>query len=425
MYKIKTLAIIAFSVLFVSSCDHKPSTPNDQNPPAPAASEQSSKSAADPQNPPIPDGSDTIINTSPFLNHYTLKGAAEPDVSHTIHTVFLAFQNAVMRYDGATATSFLSSSSINYYSNVLNAAKLLNNDTEHYNKFESKLPASVKTTARLATTRLSRDFIDKATPEQLYETAFKQGWIGYKSLSSASLERIEIYEKEGKQYILADFIYDGTSKDKRKSRIGFEFENKSWKIDLVPIFIATDLAIDEMIKKKSLDKNDVFKASIEDAQNQYAADNWIDYTNKDDQFSVIFPKSPVEETFDDVHVYTSMHHKYGQFGVKIAPIQLTDSNVSLNKKLMDDAIKSFLVPLNSTKPVCSISKQFDQLKVEGKIFNVIKCDFTIPDKQSQGKGVWVATFDKLYLLFNIARTDQYDDNMAVKFVESFALLNKE
>ena len=419
MYNIKTLAIIVFSLLFVSSCDHKPSTASDQNPPASASGKQIAQSAGVMQNPSIPSGSETIINTSPFLNHYTLKGPADPDTSHQIHTAFLGFQNAVVRYDGASAASCLSSSSINYYSNVLNAAKLLNHDTEHYNAFEPKLPASVKMTARLAATRLSREFIDKATPEQLYETAFKQGWIGYKSLSSASLERIEIYEKEGKQYVLADFIYDGTSSDKLKSRVGFEYENNRWKIDLVPLFVAIDLSIDEMIKKKSLDKDDVFNASIEDAQNLYAADKWIVYTNKDDLFSVKFPKTPVEETFDEVHVYTSMHHRYGQFGVKIAPLSLPDNQPAIAKSIQDQAIMAFLVPLKSSKPVCSGGTP------NAHEHTIIKCDFDIPDKQSQGKGVWIFTPQKQYLLFNIARTDQYDDKTAVEFVESFTFLDKE
>ena len=419
MNKIHKLAAIAFSLLLISSCNNNPSVTNEQNPPISARTQQNQEPQGSSMAQPVPDGADTIINTSPFLEHYALKGPADPDLSLKIHGVFRAFQNAVMHYNGALAASFLSSSSINYYSNVLSAARLLNHDTEHYNKFENKLPASVKTTARLAATRLSPDFIDKATPEQLYETAFKQGWIGYKSLSSASLEHIEVYEKEGKQYVLADFIYDGTTKDKRKSRIGFEPENDVWKIDLVPIFIAMDLAIDEMIKEKSLDKKDVFDASIEDAQNKYNSDEWMVYTNKDEMFSVKFPKAPAEETSDDVHVYTSMHRKYGQFGVRLSPIQFTDNQPALTKAIQDQAIISFLVPLNASKPSCSGGTP------NAHQHTIIKCDFNIPDKQSQGKGVWIFTPQKQYLLFNIARTDQYDDKVAVEFVESFKFLDKE
>ena len=228
-----------------------------------------------------------------------------------------------------------------------------------------------------------------------------------------SLEHLEIYEKNGDRYILADFIYEGTSKDNVKNRIGFQFEKNSWKIDLVPLYVAIDLAIDHMIEQKKLDKNDIFEATVADSEEQFNSDIWPVYNNKTDLFSVRFPKTPIENDSGDIHVYTASHHRYGQFGVKIEPYTKSDDPVR-SKAEHDAALKSFLVPMGSTKPACNAGE------LNNGRDTVIKCDFEIPDKQSRGKAVWIFTPDKQYLLFNIARTEQYDDKAAVSFVESFS-----
>jgi hypothetical protein len=363
----------------------------------------------------LPDGEIQLINTSPLLNAYNLIGDADLDLQNQVQSVFDAFRNAVLHYDGSEAVSYLSSSSIDYYANVLSAARLLLHDSNNYNRFESKLPPTVKTTARIAASRLSKSFIDQATPEQLYEIAFKQGWIGYKSLSTARLEHFNLYEKNGDQYILADFIYGGTSTDNVQNRVGFQYEKNRWKIDLVPLYVAIDIAIDQMIEQKNLDKNDIFHASVSDSEDQLNSDIWPVYTNQTNMFSVRFPKTPVENVSNDSHIYTASHHRFGQFGVKVEPYTKSDDPVK-DKQIRDLSLKSFLVPLGSAKPTCNAGDLDNGKNI------VIKCDFEIPDKQSRGKAVWIFTPSKQYLLFNIARTDQYDDKSAVSFVESFSFL---
>ena len=132
-----------------------------------------------------------------------------------------------------------------------------------------------------------------------------------------------------------------------------------------------------------------------------------------DSFSVAFPKTPVVQNESEAHVYMASHHRYGSFGVRIMPLVLPQDDPALKKRTQDAVIQAFLVPMGSERPTCRSGQS------ENGVDTLISCDFVIPSKQSKGKAVWVFARDKQYLVFNIARTEQYDENIAVRFVSSF------
>ena len=400
--------LLAFCVLCTVSCQNKAPVHDTNTSGDNAAAEKTvNTKAAD---------TERVVrneNSSPFLNNYILWGVADENTQNEVRIQFNKFKDAVAHYDGAGAVSLLSSASIQYYDNILSAARLFIDDNKNYKRFEHNLTPTIKTTARLAVSRLSEDYIKNASPAQLYETAFKQGWIGYKTLSTASIDHIERYEKNGDVYITADFLYDGALRDKYTSKIGFQNENGVWKIDLVPVFTGIDYAIEHMIKDNQLNPESVFLATVEDAEAEFNSEQWPVYTNREDSFSVAFPKTPVVQNESEAHVYMASHHRYGSFGVRIMPLVLPQDDPALKKRTQDAVIQAFLVPMGSERPTCRSGQS------ENGVDTLISCDFVIPSKQSKGKAVWVFARDKQYLVFNIARTEQYDENIAVRFVSSF------
>ena len=350
------------------------------------------------------------------LNEFVLDGFASQEIQTEIRHCFDEFKDAVTKYQGNKAASMMSDSSLEYYNSVLIAAKTALHDSKNYEIISRRFPPSVRTMSSLIVKRMTPEFIDSATPLKLYETGFNQGWIGYQSLASASLDNITAYHKQEIKYYTADFYYEHTISDKYVLSIGFELNNNTCKIDLVPLFAGIDQIIENYIKEKKLNPELMFQETMENSESALNPDNWKPYPAEQDNFLAYFPKSPVLNTTSDEHIYTASHHLYGQFNVSVTYYTPGENTPYHQKKLRDQAIMDFLVSLNAPKPLCTAGILKDD--------PLIRCDFTIPDMDAKGKALWLFTKDRMYLINNVARSSQFNEDVANSFFERFRYISE-
>ena len=338
-------------------------------------------------------------------------GPASQEERDAIREVFGAFKNAVLAYRGETAAGYHSASSLNYYENLLVAARLFHRDPASFKATERKLSPSVRTNIILVSQRLAPSYIDRISARELYVTGFNQGWIGYKTLSTASVDNLQAYLKDGSRYLMGDVYYSGTSKDKIVMRVGFVQENGAWRIDLVPLFVGIDLTINKYLQNKHADAELSIEETIKTTNAALEPDAWQPSVQKKDGFSVKFPRAPLYAEDGSEHIYTSHHHKYGQFDVRMQHYEDSPESPYYQKPLRDAQIMRFFRPLNISQPRCR------QHIVNDDYF--IQCDFEVPEHDSQGKTLFVFTPTKMFQIFNIARTELYQNDVAAYFMSSF------
>ena len=407
-FRFKIIIVLCSCLIFMTSSGCHPQTSEQTN--------DTSKSTSDNsvQIPGAQDNSNTIESKTSklyHLNEFVLDGFASQDIQNEIRQCFNDFKDAVTKYQGEKAASMMSDASLEYYNNVLIAAKAALHDPKNYEVISKKFPPSIRTMSSLIVKRMSPEFIDSATPLKLFETGFNQGWIGYQSIASASLDNITAYHKQDLKYYTSDFYYEHTISDKYLLSIGFELNNNTCKIDLIPLFAGIDQIIENYIKEKKLDPELMFQNTMEDSESGLSPEHWKPFPAQPDNFLAYFPKTPVINNTSDEHIYTASHHLYGQFNVAVTYYTPGDDTPYHQKNLRDQAIMNFLGPLGAPKPLCTAGN----IKED----SMIRCDFTIPDLDAKGKAMWLFTKDRMYLINNIARSSQFNDNVANSFIERF------
>ena len=344
---------------------------------------------------------------------YVDAGAASDDEVKAAREVFSAFKAAVLAYRGKEVVPLLSENTISYYKLLLAAARSAVHVPDEYVRMEKDLTISAKMNVKVMLKRLSPEFIDTVTPEKLCETAFNQGWVGYKTLTTASVDRIHAYEQNGKRYLTGDFYYAGTIEDKRVIRVGFQQEGGVWKIDLMPLFMNIDTSVGMYAFKHHYDLDPSIDFTIEESEKALEPGQWKVAAFPGDAFGVKFPRAPLFAQDEDEKIYTSSHYKYGQFDVRIKFYPENDSQSPFHiKGARDHDISAFIKGIGANPPLCRMNMINDD--------TVIQCDFEVPDKNSEGTAVWIFTKDRRYLLFNIARKDSFSRDAAGEFIESFS-----
>ena len=402
---ITLISICLISISALTGCNSKSSSQNQNNPsPDQNAQTQINTKLAD------------DINHQSFklnrINQYVLDGFASEEIQDEIRKCFADFKNAVTSYQGKTAAAMMSESSLEYYKITLIAAQTALHSPKDYEYLSKRFPPSIRTLSSLLVKRMSAEFIDSATPLELYETGFNQGWIGYQSIASASLDNITAYHKGELTYYTADFYYDHTMSDGHIMNIGFELNNGECKIDLIPLLSGIDQLIENYIKENHLDPELMFQDTIADSETALDPKNWKPYQAQMDKFVAYFPKTPVVDTSSDEHVYSASHHLYGQFNVSVTYYSPGEDSPYHQKKLRDQAIMSFLVQLGVPKPMCTAGSINDDI--------LIRCDLDIPEKDAKGKALWLFTKNRQYLITNVARSNQFNNDVAATFFEKFS-----
>ncbi|MBO4351071.1 MAG: hypothetical protein J6A01_09030 [Proteobacteria bacterium] len=349
---------------------------------------------------------------SPLDNLKKLEPATRQE-RDDIREIYTQFKNAVLSYHGAEAVSLLSQSSLQYYDNILVAARTAITSPNDYKILEKRLSPSIHATAAMMVKRLAPSFILSANASQLYETAFNQGWIGYKTLTTASVDNLTAYEKNGKRYLIGNFYYANAKPTEDPSYIGFEYEDNRWKIDLVPIFIAIDFDILHGQLLRSVDSELSFQATIDAANDAEKPENWPLNSYKTDGFSVRFPRAPLFVDNQGERIYTSQDYRYGQFDVRVKYYDANSQETAFYlKSERDRAIGSFVRSIGGQDLQCSLHNMGTN--------TLIACDFNVPAHDSKGRSAWIFTPDRQYQLLNIARTDQFDPEVVGTFMNNFA-----
>ncbi len=356
---------------------------------------------------------DSSISETGQPEGYVDAGDASEEEKKAARETFSAFKSAVLAYRGSEVVPLLSENTISYYKLLLAAARSAIHVPDEYVRMEKDLTISARMNVKVMLKRLSAEFIDTATPEKLCETAFNQGWVGYKTLTTASVDRIHAYEQNGKRYLTGDFYYAGTVEDKRVIRIGFQQENGVWKIDLMPLFMNIDKSVGMYAFKHNFDLDPSIDLTVEESEKALEPAQWKVSAFPNDAFGVKFPRAPLFAQDEHEKIYTSSHYKYGQFDVRIKAYPENDSRSPFYLKVArDQDISAFIKGIGANPPMC----RMNMIKND----TVIQCDFEVPEKSSEGTAVWIFTRDRRYLLFNIARKGAFNRDAAGEFIESFS-----
>ncbi|GEM_PF-2754290 len=352
------------------------------------------------------------VPSSPLDNLKKIEPATRQE-RDDIREIYSQFKNAVLAYHGAEAVPLLSQSSLQYYDNILVAARTAITSPDDYKILEKRLSPSIHATATMMVKRLSPSFILSANASQLYETAFNQGWIGYKTLTTASVDNLTAYEKNGKRYLIGNFYYANAKPTEKPSYIGFEYEDNKWKIDLVPIFIAIDFDILHGQLLRNVDSDLSFQATIDSTNDAEKPENWPLTSYKTDGFSIRFPRAPLFVDNQGERIYTSKDYRYGQFDVRVRYYDANSRETAFYlKSERDRIIGGFIRSVGGKDLQCSLHNMGEN--------TLILCDFNVPEHDSKGRSAWIFTPDRQYQLLNIARTDQFDPEVAGTFMNNFA-----
>jgi len=375
-----------------------------------------SQSASDPSHQPAASNKDkqqAIEQPAASSNAFMPLGPVTAEEKKAIQSVFRNFKVAVLSYKGTTATRYLAQSSLTYYAHLLTAARTALNSPKDFERLSPQLSPALRANIAVIIERLSYDFIMKATPEALYEVAFNQGWIGYQTFQTASLDNLQAFDANGKRYVTGDLYYEGTIDDKHITRLGFWHEDDTWRIDLTTIFVAVDQAIQTMINKDGLDADALVKEAIQDSQARLLPQNWPPFISKTDSFTVRFPRDPLYEEVHHEGVYSAQHHRYGQFLVNVSRLDPSDLNSPYHHpETRKTVVTDWLMALGSDKPDCS------QRITES--FVTVQCAFSIPQEHTRGLATWVFNPQHRYLIANYGRDTQFDLETAQHFIHSFA-----
>lgn len=364
----------------------------------------------------VADTAQTIPNPADIQDQIIPQGRADEATRQAIRDTFAQFKHEVLAYHGKNAANMLSDNSIEYYRNVLEAARMRIDYPALYQKTKQRLSISIQTLVELMVSRLTTNYIRTTDARHLYETAFQQGWIGYQSMLTASLDHFERYTYNGHPYVMADFYTENSYKQNKMTRIGFIEQNGEWKIDIVPVFVSVERDINTFVVEQVVSPQTSMQATIESSNADLNdPEKWQWYTYAADGFGIKFPRRPLFGLDNDMRVYTAHHHQYGQFDVRTTAFDPNDDlNPFRHPQLRKQRMVAFLRLLGSELPSCREDQAGEM--------TVIRCDFKVPAHQSVGKGVWIYARDREYLILNLAREDRYDDNIAAAFVSSFGLL---
>ncbi len=339
-------------------------------------------------------------------------GPATEEETDAVKSLFADLRARVLRYD-RSATDLLGQPSFDYYQNMIEAAKFAVGAPAQYEKFVYNLPIGVRANIEMMKKRLSREFIFTTTPQGLYQLAFEQGWIGYKPFQTASLDNVQAYQKGKTRYLAADFYYEGTIKDKSITRIGFVKENDVWRVDLTPVFVAIDQAIEKRVKEANLDIEGSLDLSIEITENATSPEQWPVYTDAKLKFSAKFPKPPVTRDLTTMQIVSVMDHRYGQFIVRIINL---DADSSYNPAKDENAARSFLTTmhkqLGASAPDCR--------KANNVKDKTVYCKFDVPEQKSTVLCATVFQSERILQIMNQAPSNRFDLDVAQNFVNSLS-----
>lgn len=327
------------------------------------------------------------------------------DETMAIRTAYSRFKRAVLGYKGEEAASLLSKQSLEYYENLLKIVRIQMHDPEGYRAIEGKIAPAIRANADIILKRYSSEFIDHADARKLFISAFNQGWIGYRSLETGSIDRLRAYDRGNGRYVVGEFYNAHSLRERTLVHVGFSFEDGLWKVDLTPFFAHVEFAVNRMIAQQSLDVESSIEKTVEDSESAFQVEYWRAYTEARDEFRVKFPRAPLYAEDGDMRIYTSRHHRFGQFDVRV-----TDETIASG-----DARRAWITSMLRRLPADHPQCRSGNLGSD----EFVQCDFGVSSVSGQGKVVFVFAKQRTYMLLALAPVEKYQDEVAAQFVSSF------
>lgn len=344
----------------------------------------------------------------------TLIGPASSEEKLEINRRFKAFKNAVLNYKGTEAASFLSQESLEYYQNLMGLAHALLIDADNYEALSKQLSPSVRTNVALMASRIGAELLKEASPEEIYALAFKEGWIGYNSFLTASIDKIDQYKQGNDTLIIADFYYEGVLKDKQVPRIAFRFQDGEWRIDLTPLFVAIDMAVKKYVKDEQIDLESSIDLTISESNNALKPSQWKFFKDENHGFAAKFPNQPLYTNNAPYHSFKA-ETAQNLFGVLHRDYSANKAhNPFKDKELQDYEVQNFFIPLGIADNHC--------LNVSDKETLRVSCSFSSKTNNIIGKVDFYFLNTNVYIVYAIAQNPSYRQKLAQSFLESFLVL---
>ncbi len=195
--------------------------------------------------------------------------------------------------------------------------------------------------------------------------------------------------------------------------MGFALEDGAWKIDLMPIFATVQRSIDDYVAKNTVDAEWGIEETARETVESSQPEQWLPYTYKRDGFGAKFPRAPLYAEEGDWRIYTSMHHIFGQFDVRVRDYGEAQDTLYAAPELQKKYIASNLKAIGAESIRCRDAES-------GEV-RIVMCNFAVPSQHALGKTVWYFAAQKIYLLFNIANESNYSEDAAASFAQGFMI----
>ncbi|MFA5625625.1 MAG: hypothetical protein WC966_11320 [Bradymonadales bacterium] len=255
-------------------------------------------------------------NTSKATDYRLKKVDApvEAELQKELQELYNAFKEAVITYDGEQAVNYLSASSFGYYEHILNLAKIALNSAENPQFKLNELSPGIRLNVAMLIAKLKPEEVLSASPKSLVVLAIQEGWLGYKSISESELGFFKKYKAGKNDYILVDYLPKELVKERQISRIGFiyegEGEQKSWKLDLVPLLAAIDHAIEDYAKQERIDPSVLIDEAVRNTMLlKNKSMEWKTYAYPSDGFKMNFPNRPQIKENQGVKLFAAQDDK--------------------------------------------------------------------------------------------------------------------
>lgn len=340
-----------------------------------------------------------------------LVGPANSEEKTAIDKQFRAFKNAVLNYKGHEAAEFLSKESLDYYQHLMDLAHAQLIDADNYAVQSQKLSPSVRTNVALMASRIGPELLKNANPKEIYALAFKEGWIGYNSFITASIDRINQYTQGNEKLIIADFYYDGVLKDGQVPRIAFRFQDGAWRIDLTPLFVAVDMVIQKYIEDEQLELEGSIDLTIQESNDALKPSKWIFYKDENHDFAIKFPHQPLY-TFDAPYHSFRSETALNLFGVLLRDYDAKDEPNPLNdENVQDYEVHNLFEPLGIDDNQCT--------KAQGDKLLRFSCKFSSKTNDIRGKADFYFLDKKVYIVYAVSQSSSFSEKLAQSFLQHF------
>lgn len=228
----------------------------------------------------------------------SLRQVASKEEERVAREVYEAFRRAVLEQNGEKAVVFLSDASVRYYDNIATLAKLSLRQDKQAKEVLQNVSVGLRVNVAMVLKTTPTSELLQMDGRKLAVFAIDNGLLGANSLRASQLGVFQKYTKNGKPYILVDYVPHDLKREHQISRIGFEKvetgDSTQWKVDLLPLIASIDVALQSYVKSEEASDAELIESALKSIPSSLDVTKWKRYDYPNEGFSIKFPLKPKE-----------------------------------------------------------------------------------------------------------------------------------